>query len=226
MDEPNSINGKPESKQEALMRLLCHYLIYIGKATSLLDAASDERALVDKWRSHWNKPAAFTWNPSNGLEMHYRIQPPAEWIVSSNEDESMSSIDSDLSEMDDGDEFGFTVNSDLLKCAACDMFWAMLDTNGLCQNCQFPFDAEWDLQGLKTKSTADAPFASIAIPLHAEPSFEHYWALPSAPEIGSEGPGIIPSNDSMDQEFFGETYSFHIFDNDTDFAVTPEWSLI
>lgn len=45
----------------------------------------------------------------------------------------MSSIDIDLSDFDDGAEF--TVNTDLLKCTACGSFWASLDTNGCCENC-------------------------------------------------------------------------------------------
>jgi hypothetical protein len=169
MDEQEPNKDGPESKQEALMRLLCHYLIYIGKATSLLEASSDEKSLVNTWRSQWNKPAAFTWNSSNGLEMHYRIQPPANWIVSSSEDESMSSIDFDLSELDDGDEF--TANTDLLKCTACDTFWAILDTNGYCQNCQPPFDSSWLFQDADITSNLGVSFDST-VDLETDVSFE------------------------------------------------------
>ncbi|KAF2787706.1 hypothetical protein K505DRAFT_123005 [Melanomma pulvis-pyrius CBS 109.77] len=178
IDEPQTNSVDPESKQEALMRLLCHYLIYIGKATSLLEASSDERALVKKWRSQWNKPAAFTWNCSNGLEMHYRIQPPAHWIVSSSEDESMSSIDFDLSELVDGDEFTFlTVNSDLLKCAACDTFWAMLDANGLCQNCQPPFGSDWTSQDSNLPNNVGVSFSSSST-IDADISLEYQLSAP------------------------------------------------
>lgn len=65
--------------------------------------------------------------------MHYRIQPPAEWIVSSSEDESMSTIDLDLSELEDGAEF--TTNSDLLKCVQCGGLWSDLNEDGVCQTC-------------------------------------------------------------------------------------------
>ncbi|KAF2872672.1 hypothetical protein BDV95DRAFT_393080 [Massariosphaeria phaeospora] len=71
--------------------------------------------------------------------MHYRIEPPADWIVSSSEGESMNSIDLDL---DDFDAAELTVNADLLKCVVCDTFWAVLDLNGLCQNCQSPFSED------------------------------------------------------------------------------------
>ncbi|KAF2466958.1 uncharacterized protein BDR25DRAFT_395489 [Lindgomyces ingoldianus] len=135
-----------ESKPEALVRLLCHYLIYIGKATSLLENSSDEKTLVGKWKSQWNKPAAFTWNCTKGLEMHYRIEPPADWIVSNSEDESMSSIDIDLDDLDDGAEF--TLNGDLLKCGACQTFWSSLDKNGFCQNCQPAFSNDCVFQSL------------------------------------------------------------------------------
>jgi hypothetical protein len=65
--------------------------------------------------------------------MHYRIEPPADWIVSSSEDESLSSIDIDLSEFDD--TALFTQDSDLLKCTACDTFWSFLDNEGMCLLC-------------------------------------------------------------------------------------------
>lgn len=91
--------------------MLCHYLIYIGKATALLELSSQEKSLLEHSRTDWNKPAAFTWDCARGLEMHYRIEPPAEWIVSEEEEESLSSIDVDLTEFDDfalftqGDDF-------------------------------------------------------------------------------------------------------------------------
>jgi hypothetical protein len=109
-------------------------LIYIGKATSLLESASEETTLLDRWRTQWNKPAAFTWNSNQGLEMHYRIEPPANWIVSSSEDESLSSIDVDLSEFED--VAMFTEDGDLLKCESCGTLWTDLDQGGLCLICQ------------------------------------------------------------------------------------------
>ncbi|KAF2266715.1 hypothetical protein CC78DRAFT_566768 [Lojkania enalia] len=129
----NLTDNEIESKYEAISRLLCYYLIYIGKAASLLTAGSDEKTLVSRWESQWNKPAAFTWNPTRGFEMHYRIEPPADWIVSRSEDESMDSIDIDLTDFDQTEEF--TMNTDLLKCAGCGSFWASLDVLGLCHEC-------------------------------------------------------------------------------------------
>jgi hypothetical protein len=211
MDEEEPNNDGPESKQEALMRLLCHYLIYIGKATSLLETSSDEKSLANTWRSQWNKPAAFTWNSSNGLEMHYRIQPPANWIVSSSEDESMSSIDFDLSELDDGDEF--TANTDLLKCTACDTFWAILDTNGYCQNCQPPFDSSWLFQDADIISNLGVSFDST-VDLETDLSFElrapASWEEPSVwgpaqianPDF-SPGRGDLELESSLHPPLFG-----------------------
>lgn len=125
-----------ESKQEALLRLICHYLIYIGRATSLIDSSSEEKTLLEKWRSQWNKPAAFTWNCQDGLQMHYRIEPPANWIVSSSEDESLNSINVDLSEFDD--IAMFTEDGDLVKCVSCGTLWTDLDEAGHCLICQSP----------------------------------------------------------------------------------------
>ncbi|PVI06851.1 hypothetical protein DM02DRAFT_609239 [Periconia macrospinosa] len=136
---PEVFEGAPvygtglEAKQEALLRLLCHYLIYIGKATSMLEEAPDEKLLLQRWRRQWNRPAAFTWSSNQGLEMHYRIEPPADWIISSLENESLSSIDIDLSEFDDLAEF--TQDSDLIKCGSCNTFWAMLNEDSTCDNC-------------------------------------------------------------------------------------------
>jgi len=120
-------------KQDALFRLLCHYLIYIGKATALLESCSDEKNLLQTWRTQWNKPAAFTWNSTEGLEMHYRIEPPAGYLIASSEDESLSTIDIDLSDFDDAALF--TQDADLLKCTACGTFWADLDEEGVCRSC-------------------------------------------------------------------------------------------
>jgi hypothetical protein len=211
MDEREPNDDSPESKQEALMRLLCHYLIYIGKATSLLEASSDEKTLVSKWRGQWNKPAAFTWNSANGLEMHYRIQPPADWIVSSSEDESMSSIDFDLSELDDGDEF--TANTDLVKCTACDTFWAMLDTHGYCQNCQPPFDSDWLFQDADISNDSGGSFDS-SVNLETDGSFEFQvpatWEEPSVWGLSqkdtldfSPGPGLLELESSLFPPLFG-----------------------
>jgi len=193
------------------MRLLCHYLIYIGKATSLLEVSSDETTLVSKWRSQWNKPAAFTWNSANGLEMHYRIQPPANWIVSSSEDESMSSIDFDLSELDDCDEF--TANTDLLKCIACDTFWAMLDINGYCHNCRPRFDSKWPFQNADMSSNLGISFDST-VTLETDVSFElqapvtweepSVWGLSQNDSLGfSPGPGLLGLESSLYPPLFG-----------------------
>ncbi|KAF2184473.1 hypothetical protein K469DRAFT_185901 [Zopfia rhizophila CBS 207.26] len=140
----DTMNGKErdngvESKQEALLRLLYHYLIYIGKATSLLENSCDEKLLVQKWKCQWNKPAAFTWNSSTGLEMHYRIEPPADWVVLTSEEESMSCSDIDLLDLTNeltDEVVDFTANSDMSKCKTCDTFWASLDATGLCANCR------------------------------------------------------------------------------------------
>lgn len=88
--------------------------------------------------------------------MHYRIEPPANWIVSSSEDESLSSIDVDLSEFDD--VAMFTQDGDLLKCKSCGILWTELDQGRLCLICQKPeyqdegftqlisFESDFDLQ--------------------------------------------------------------------------------
>jgi hypothetical protein len=140
-------------------------VIYIGKATSLLDPQSDESMLVHRCKNAWNKPAAFTWNSSTGLEMHYRIQPPADWIVSSSEDESLNGIDLDLSELDDVDEF--TVNTDMLKCVSCGTLWDTLDQDGLCQQCQTLLNHGYvDPRWLSTVSV------DVSLPLHGTYSKE------------------------------------------------------
>ncbi|KAF1975937.1 hypothetical protein BU23DRAFT_566147 [Bimuria novae-zelandiae CBS 107.79] len=146
-----------ESKQEALLRLLCHYLIYIGKATSLLENSSEEKTLLEKWRTQWNKPAAFTWNYKDGLEMHYRIEPPAHWIVSSSEDESLNSIDFDLSEFDD--VAMFTEDGDLLKCTSCGTMWTDLDAAGHCLICQSP---EYQDEGFTQLLSFESDFDILA----------------------------------------------------------------
>jgi hypothetical protein len=170
------LNEKPpDPKQEALLQLLCHYLIYIGKVTSLLESSSEEKALVNKWKQQWNKPAAFTWNSSTGLEMHYRIQPPADWIISSSEDESMSSINLDLTDFEDSAEF--TINTDLLKCAGCDTFWATLDAEGLCPTCAPPLH-----EGGSPQSNLDADFYSYFLSDDSiESSFTEFFNMPSLP---------------------------------------------
>jgi hypothetical protein len=114
----------------------CTAVIYIGKSTSLLDPTIDEPTLITRCKTTWNKPAAFTWNSSTGLEMHYRIQPPAEWLVSSSEDESMSNIDFDLSELDESDEFTSVYAEVLKSCSICDMVCDVLDESGNCQQCR------------------------------------------------------------------------------------------
>ncbi|KAF1955603.1 hypothetical protein CC80DRAFT_505477 [Byssothecium circinans] len=172
-----------EAKQEALLRLLCHYLIYIGKATALLEAATDEKTLLDRWRNQWNKPAAFTWSSTQGLEMHYRIEPPADWIVSSTEDESLSSIDIDLSEFDDLAQF--TQDSDLLKCTTCDNFWTSLDENGVCQICQVDISLEDDpSHALWEDLDFSLDEASLNISLQSD-------ILPGLPDLSQSVEGML-----------------------------------
>lgn len=149
-----------ESKQEALLRLLCHYLIYIGKPTSLLESSSEEKTMLEKWRYQWNKPAAFTWNSNEGLQMHYRIEPPAHWIVSSSEDESLNSIDVDLSEFDD--VAMFMEDGDLVKCTSCGTLWTDLDAAGHCLICQSPeYQDEGFTQLLSFESDFDPSIDAI-----------------------------------------------------------------
>jgi hypothetical protein len=166
-EEPNAYMTEFERKQDALLRLLCHYLIYIGKVTALVENCSNEKNLLQTWRTQWNKPAAFTWTSTDGLEMHYRIEPPADYLISSSEDESLSSIDIDLSDFDNAALF--TQDSDLLKCTACDTFWTDLDEAGVCQSCRnntqageeyssFSFLAnEIDFLGIDVLSTSSQP---------------------------------------------------------------------
>ncbi|KAF2732442.1 hypothetical protein EJ04DRAFT_578393 [Polyplosphaeria fusca] len=125
-----------ESKQEALLRLLCHYLVYIGKTASILNASDTEAALVHGWKQLWTKRATFAWNPNKGLEMHYRIEPPPE-----SEDESLDGIEIEFSDPEEGNEF--TTNSDLLKCVACGTFWSHLGKNGHCRACETATDEAW-----------------------------------------------------------------------------------
>ncbi|KAF2117854.1 hypothetical protein BDV96DRAFT_644191 [Lophiotrema nucula] len=139
VDNLTSHENAPETKPESLLRLLCHYLIYIGKVASLLESSSDESVLVKKWKNDWNKPAAFTWTSSHGLEMHYRIEPPGDALVPSSEDESMSSMDIDLLDLDND----FMSDSELPRCSACGTHWAILDASGYCPNCQFSIDDQW-----------------------------------------------------------------------------------
>lgn len=123
----------------------CTTVIYIGKSTSLLDPAIDEVTLIARCKDTWNKPAAFTWNPSTGLEMHYRIQPPADWIVSSAEDESMSTIDLDLSELD-GSQESVKVNAEMKHCTSCHMVSDVFDQSRTCEECDL-VGAEETLDG-------------------------------------------------------------------------------
>ncbi|KAF2636031.1 hypothetical protein P280DRAFT_553362 [Massarina eburnea CBS 473.64] len=198
-EETDAHWNEHEAKQEALLRLLCHYLIYIGKATALLETNTDEKTLLHKWRTQWNKPAAFTWSSSRGLEMHVRIEPPTDWIVSSFEDESLSTIDIDLSDFDDLAQF--TEDSDLLKCSSCDTFWSSLDENGICQICQVDILPEnstskdfWegldlDLGPPFDKTSLNISFGSNVIPRLPVPSHlpDESWVqfdTPARPSIG------------------------------------------
>ena len=203
-----------ERKQDALLRLLCHYLIYIGKATALLEDCSNEKNLLQTWRTRWNKPAAFTWSDTEGLEMHYRIEPPADYLVSSSEDESLGTIDLDLSDFEDAALF--TQDSDLVKCTACGAFWSDLDPEGVCYSCRLTTqDGEkglstflatgLDLSASDTLSMFNAPALNIAFGDTNEPgvwphqfsSEETFWdsaqanlAQPTAEEV----PGALRSN--------------------------------
>jgi hypothetical protein len=87
--------------------------------------------------------------------MHYRIQPPADWIVSSSEDESMSTIDLDLSEMD-GSQESVTVNAKTIKhCTSCNMVSVVLGQSGRCEQCGL-FQAEQT--GTGDEWTGEDPF--------------------------------------------------------------------
>lgn len=172
-----------EAKQDALLRLLCHYLIHIGRTTGMLEDAN-ETSLLCKWKKQWDKAAAFTWSSSQGLEMHYRIEPPADWIVSSSENESLSSIDIDLSEFDEFDEF--TQGSDLLKCTMCNTFWTLLDSNGICGDCQAiaPSSSEPDTSLLRqTNSMCEGSAPNLC--LDAYSSLESILDLDTSQNISS-----------------------------------------
>src|SRR6266487_562382 len=50
-----------EVKKHELIRLLCHYLIYVGQKISLLPPAWHEKAVIDLAESQWNKRPGFIW---------------------------------------------------------------------------------------------------------------------------------------------------------------------
>lgn len=50
-----------ETQKDALVRLLSHYLVYLGKSISLLKSTCDESVLVSTAKDQWNKPGIFTW---------------------------------------------------------------------------------------------------------------------------------------------------------------------
>ena len=50
-----------ETQKDALVRLLSHYLVHLGKSISLLKSICDESALVSTAKDQWNKPGIFTW---------------------------------------------------------------------------------------------------------------------------------------------------------------------
>ena len=50
-----------ETQKDALIRLLSHYLVYLGKSISLLKSTCDESVLVSTAKDQWNKPGIFTW---------------------------------------------------------------------------------------------------------------------------------------------------------------------
>ncbi|ORY10865.1 hypothetical protein BCR34DRAFT_338154 [Clohesyomyces aquaticus] len=207
-------SSSPESKPRALLRLLCHYLIYIGKATSLLESASDENALVKRWKSPWNKPAAFTWNRPNGLEMHYRID--QDWIVSNSENESMSSIDIDLDDLEDGAEF--TLNSDLLKCTVCETFWTNLDENGRCQSCQVGLELD---EVIQFPTFEDTPNFSSSVSF--ESSFDISWDF-SIPSTCGHAPTPLESITRSISSSAWPGWSFGYEDASTPFSQQPTFT--
>ncbi|CAI6338732.1 unnamed protein product [Periconia digitata] len=172
-----------EAKQDALLRLLCHYLIHIGRATAMIDYTGDDKILLQKSRMQWDKPAAFTWSSRHELEMHYRIEPPADWIVSSSENESLSSIDIDLSELEDLTEF--TQDSDLLKCGVCNSFWTLLNENGTCHDCH-AINRHTNDPGLFPSNLMISTYDDSA----QDFSFDSYSSLEDLE--GLEMPGIFP----------------------------------
>jgi len=50
-----------ETQKDALVRLLSHYLVHLGKSISLLKSTCDESVLVSTAKDQWNKPGIFTW---------------------------------------------------------------------------------------------------------------------------------------------------------------------
>jgi hypothetical protein len=48
-----------QDKEKALLRLLCHYLVYIGNTISTFDRSCDPTKLLSEWTYDWNKPATF-----------------------------------------------------------------------------------------------------------------------------------------------------------------------
>lgn len=214
-----------EAKQEALLRLLCHYLIYIGKATALLESSNEEKTLLDRWRTQWNKSAAFTWNCDQGLEIHYRIKPPANWIVSSSENESLSSIDVDLSEFED--VAMFTEDGDLLKCASCGTLWTDLDRDGLRLICEKPeYQDEGFTQLISFESDFD-PQTERSISFEQQPDIEthpqKFQMSPVEDNVSQQDNLIKTTEDDID--FFPFDLDGNLVEEEASFMTTSSSGL-
>ncbi|KAH0565863.1 hypothetical protein GP486_000741 [Trichoglossum hirsutum] len=65
-----------ETKKDELIRLLCHYLVYIGRKSSLLPLGWSEKAAIDLAKSQWDKRPGYTWqfDPANTVEWPCRYE--------------------------------------------------------------------------------------------------------------------------------------------------------
>ncbi|KAH7394831.1 hypothetical protein BKA66DRAFT_285839 [Pyrenochaeta sp. MPI-SDFR-AT-0127] len=132
-----------QDKEKALLRLLCHYFVYIGNAISLLDRSCDPTDLLSKWTYEWNKPAVFGWqifkdSPKQEWDGDPFAQPSKFPIAFT---ESLGDIPASLN-----DSSIFEMFTEPVACTNCGTLGPFTDINGCCGNCGPAFsmeDIEW-----------------------------------------------------------------------------------
>lgn len=144
-----------KDKERALLRLLCHYFIYIGNATSLLDHSCNPKNLLSKWTYEWNKPAVFGWHiskdgPKPQWDAALFEQLPGFSTAATEELGETRTIldDSSISET-------FTA----LMCTSCGTSESFPDIDGRCGNCALTFsmDIDWANISLSNTIPTDPP---------------------------------------------------------------------
>ncbi|OCL06595.1 hypothetical protein AOQ84DRAFT_74097 [Glonium stellatum] len=137
-------NRMVETQKDTLIRLLSHYLVYLGKSISLLDSSCNESVLISTVKRQFKPTGSVvvrvSFRPAHGsysanINVYIPEQHNSSVIPGAGSAKERCVVAESL-DVGDTDFVDLIEDLDMLKCIPCGKFWPNLDINSICDDCR------------------------------------------------------------------------------------------